>query len=188
MEFDTVLKKRKSTRNFKKKIASWRDALDAIDSALEGPYASNHNNLYFIIIEDEKTIKQVANLSQQAWIAETGLLIAVCSDDTRLENLHGERGRVYSRQQAGAAIGTILLKLTDLGLDSCWVGAYADDVLKQTLKIPQHIQVEAIIPIGYALKKEKRPEKKRLEASIFWEVWDKWKRPALFKETKKHPL
>ena len=48
--------------------------------------------------------------------------------------MHGERGRIYARQQAGAAINTLLLKLTDLGLQSCWVGSYDDEKIRELLE------------------------------------------------------
>ena len=186
MEFNSVIKKRKSSNSFADKKPSWKYALDAIEAANQGPFAGNNNNLKFLIIEDEDTIKKISKLAEQSWINQSQLLILVCSDDTHLENLYGHKGRVYSRQQAGAAIQTIILKLTDLNLASCWVGAYSDEILKEILKIPQHIQVEAIIPIGYESKthSKKKPRKKALDTTIYGENWEKDKRPPMFKEPK----
>lgn len=186
MEFNSLIKKRKSVRSFAAKKVSWKAALDAIEAANQGAFAGNHNHLKFVIIEEKETIKKISQLSDQPWISQAPILILVCSDDLHLENLYGERGRVYSRQQAGSAIQTMLLKFVDLGLASCWVGAYADDVLKEALKIPQHIQIEAIIPFGYENKKEstEKPRKKELENAIYWEEWENEQRPPLFKEPK----
>lgn len=184
MELETVIKKRKSIRAFTDKKVSWKAALNAIESANQCPFAGNHNNLKFLIIENKEIIKKIAGLADQQWISQSSLLILVCSDDTNLENLYGERGRVYSRQQAGSVIQTILLKLVDLGLAACWVGAYSDEILKEILDIPQHIQIEAIIPIGYEDKTPfiKKPKKKELENVLYWEKWRENKRSPLFKE------
>jgi len=189
MEFDHIIKKRKSIRNFTKRKVSWKFALDAIEAANQGPFAGNHNNLKFVIIENNNTINKIAEITEQPWISDSNLLILVCSDDIHLENIYGERGRVYSRQQAGATIQTILLKLIDLGLESCWVGAYADEILKESLRIPQHIQIEAIIPIGYEDKSKsiKKPRKKALDNAIYWEKWDNEKRPTILKESENLP-
>lgn len=184
MDFDKVVEKRHSVRSFKDKKASWKDAMTAIDSALQGPFAGNMNNLKFIIVENAEKIKNIANHSQQSWISEASLLIVICSDDSSLEKQYEERGTVYSRQQAGAAINTMLLKLTDLGLGSCWVGAYADEYVKRELDIPSDIQVEGIIPVGYEnpSKIRKKPTKHTLERAINWEKWGKNKRPAFFQD------
>ena len=186
MEFDSVIKKRKSAQAFTAKKPSWKAILDAIDSAIQNPFAGNHNNLKFLIIEDSKTINKIANLAEQTWISESSTLVLICSNETHLENIYGERGRIYSRQQAGAAIQTLLLKLVDLGLSACWVGAYSDKDIKHLLSIPNKIQIEAIIPIGYenkAVKIEKK-KKEHLEKVIYWESWFNDKRPPLFKEPK----
>jgi len=182
MEFDLVVEKRKSVHSFKNKKVDWRDILESVDAACQGPFADSRNNLKFLIIEEPKKIEKIAEFSDQTWIGESQILVVVCSDDTHLENMHGERGRVYSRQQAGSAIITFILKLTDLGLSSCWVGSYKDELVKQFLKIPSHIQIEAIIPIGHESAKSKKKKKKELEHSIFWEEWDKRRRPSLIQE------
>jgi nitroreductase len=184
MEFEKVARKRKSVRNFKPKAPSWKDVLYAIDLANQGPFAGNQNNLRYLIVEDIQMIKSIASLCEQTWIANAKMLIVVCSDDTYLENLYGERGRVYSRQQAGAAIQTLMLALTEKGIDSCWVGSYSDELVREKLKIPQHIQIEAIVPAGFELGKEKKPTKKSLEKSLFWENWGNDKRPSLFEARK----
>jgi len=184
MELNRVIEKRHSTRSFGKKQASFKDVMLAIDYALQGPFAGNMNNIKFIIIENPETISRIAKCADQDWIADASIAVAVCSNDKFLEKQYQERGIVYSRQQAGAAIMTFLLKLTDLELDSCWVGAFNDEPLRNTLDIPSDINVEAIIPIGHEnpIKKREKPEKHALEKAIYWEKWNKSKRPAFFED------
>jgi nitroreductase len=185
MEFDSVIRKRRSVKSFSKKKPSWKAILDAIEATIQNPFAGNQNNIRFLIIEDKDTIKNLSKLAEQTWISESSILVLVCSDDTHLENMYGERGRIYSRQQSGAAIQTFLLKIVDLGLSACWVGAYTDETVKQKLSIPQHIQIEAMIPIGFSSHQQKRrPRKKDLENLISWESWKNSSRPTLFKEQK----
>jgi nitroreductase len=182
MEFDKVVENRKSVRSFKTKKVEWRDILDAIDSANQAPFASNLNNLKYIIIEEQKTIDKLAELSEQLWINEAPSLVIVCSDEGNMKNLHGEIGRIYSRQQAGAAIENFLLKITEMGLSSCWVGSFDEASVKDLLEIPEKIHVEALLPIGYEKEKSPRKKKKSIESTIYWENWDTSKRPTFIKE------
>lgn len=184
MSFDALVKKRKSVRSFKSKKANWKDVLAAVDCASQGPFAGNNNNLRFLIVENKEKIKQLATFAEQEWIAESGIIILVCADETHLENVYGERGRVYSRQQAGAAIQTIMLKLTELGLSSCWVGSYSDHDIKNEFKIPHNIQIEAVIPVGYEKEVLSKKGKKDLESVLFWEEWEGDRRPTKNEETK----
>lgn len=182
MDFDKVINKRASVTSFTSRGASWKDAMLAIDAALQGPFAGNRNNLKFLIVEHHDTIKKIANLCSQSWIAQSKLTIVVYSDDSILEEMYGERGRIYSRQQAGAAINTILLKLVDLGLSGCWVGSYMDEILREVLKIPGHMQIEAVIPVGYAKSAPKKKRKVALDASVDWEEHDQDRRPTATEE------
>lgn len=184
MEFDELIKKRRSVRSFEKKPVDFRKILEAIDAANQGPFAGNHNTMHYVIIEDAGTIKRIAEHAQQSWIANAPAMIVVCSDDTNLENIYGERGRVYAKQQSGAAIITLIFKLVEAGLSTCWVGAFTDEVVKTTLGIPLHIQIEAILPIGHGKEEKHQPKhiKKELATTIFWEGWRRSRRPTLFKE------
>ena len=184
MQFDHVVEKRHSVRSFRDKKASWKVVLEAIDAANQGPFADSRNPLKFLVIEEQKTIGAIAERTGQLWVNEASILVLVCSDDMHLENMHGERGKKYARQQSGAAVAHLLLKLTDLGLGSCWVGAFSDEQLKQHLHIPSHIEVEAIVPIGYEKSKagSSPRRKKALENSLYWESWGTGKRPSLFRD------
>ena len=182
MKFDDVIEARHSARTFKPKKVKFGDILEAIDAALKGPFAGNINNLKFVIVEDEKTIKMLSKHANQTWINEASAVIIICSDDTHLENQYGKMGADYSRQQAGAAINTIILKLTDLEINSCWVGSFDYEIIKELLKIPQNIHIEAMIPVGYEKGKAKKPRKHELETLIRWENWNTFKRPTIFPE------
>jgi len=184
MEFDEVVTRRRSVRSYDSRDVDWRDIMAAVDAALQGPFGGNHNNLRFLIVEDPHTIHDVAEFCEQDWVRGASVLIVVCSDERHLEDYYGERGRVYSRQQAGAAINSVLFKLTDLGLGACWIGAYSDGDVRAKLKIPGHVQVEAIISVGYDADHTLKKDKKDIESALSWELWDQHRRPTLFEEGK----
>ncbi|NCO11244.1 hypothetical protein CO038_01955 [Candidatus Pacearchaeota archaeon CG_4_9_14_0_2_um_filter_39_13] len=182
MNLDKVIDERRSVREFSDKKVKWADVLEAVDSARKAPLAGNHCNFKFIIIEDSKKKNKLAEVAEQYWIADAPMIVIVCSDDAPLENIYYDRGKIYARQQAGAAIENFLLKITDMGLSCCWVGAFPDEIVKQILKIPNHIHVEAILPVGYAKFKTKAPKKSSLEKIISWESWGTKKRPTGVKD------
>jgi len=182
MKLDDAINNRASVRSFKDKKVRWDLILEAIDTASKVPFAGNINNLKFIIVQNPDLKNKIAEHSQQDWIADAPIIAVLCSDDSKLEKMYYERGLVYSRQQAGAAIQNFLLKITDLGLESCWVGAYADELIKQLLKIPEYINIEAILPVGYGRGKPKKIRKAHLENLINWDFWNVKKKPKKRKE------
>ncbi|OIO80119.1 hypothetical protein AUJ84_04595 [Candidatus Pacearchaeota archaeon CG1_02_32_132] len=178
MDFDKVINSRRSVHNFSSKRVKWSSVLEAIDTTRKAPFAGNNNVLKFIIVEKKETKDKISKLSEQYWMADAGIIVVACSDDKELEKVYYEGGINYARQQAGAAIENFLLKITALGLSSCWVGSYQDELVKQLLKIPEHITIEAILPVGYENGKTKVPKKVSLENIISWEKWNNRNRPT----------
>ena len=150
MELDRAIQKRKSVRKFNlKKKPDWRTIIECIDSARFAPMAGNNYTLKFILVDDEEKIKEITESCQQDFISEAKYLVVACSNPSRAVNLYGETGKVYSRQQAGAAIENFLLKITESGLSTCWIGFFVEEQIRKTLGIPDTVNVEAIFPIGY---------------------------------------
>ncbi len=150
MELDSAIQKRKSVRKFNlKKKPDWRTIIECIDSARFAPMAGNNYTLKFILIDDEEKIKEITESCHQNFVSESKYVVVACSDPSRTVNLFGEAGKVYSRQQAGAAIENFLLKITESGLSTCWVGKFVEEQVKKVLGIPENVNIEAIFPIGY---------------------------------------
>lgn len=169
MELDKAIKERRSVRKFKEKKPDWRDILDCVDSTRYTPMAGGNFTLKIILVDNEEKIEKLADAAQQEFLAETKYVLVVCSDPTRTVNAYGDRGYSYCRQQAGAAIQTFLLKLTQAGLATCWVGHFIDEQVKRALKIPEKINVEALLPIGYESKKPiTRDTKANLDNALFF--------------------
>jgi len=172
MELDKTIKNRKSIRSFKDKKPNWRDILDCIDSMRYTPMAGDNFTLKFILVDDKEKIEKLANAAQQDFITQAKYVLVVCSDPSRTVNAYEERGEIYCRQQAGAAIQTFLLKTTEAGLATCWIGHFIDEQVKRELRIPEKINVEAMFPIGYELKKSStRRIKSDLDKALYFNVY-----------------
>ncbi len=187
MEFDEVVSKRHSVRSYRAKAVSWRDVVEAADAARLIPLSGNTNTLKILITFDPEKIEKLAEYAEQAWIADASMVAVVCSEEEILEKMYGERGRIYSRQQAGAAIQTFLLKLTDRGIGGCWVGSYEDYKVRRLFEIPENVQIEALIPIGYEKAKPIASKHHRpLKGFMRWEKWSQKEIPSFFKEPSIH--
>ncbi len=182
MNIDAAIEKRRSIRDFSSKKVRWSQVLEAIDAAIKAPFAGNINHLQFVIVSDQKIKNEIATQSQQLWLSEASYIVVICSDSKHLESLYNDRGKAYAKQQAGAAIENFLLKIVDMGLASCWVGAYLDERIKDCLDIPDNMEIEALLPVSYPdkIKKTKVPRRARLENVIHWGNWGTRKKPAIF--------
>lgn len=156
---DKIIHNRRSIKKFKSTKPDWREIIECIDAMRYAPMAGNNFSLKFILVDDEKKIAELTKASQQEFIKEAQYVLVVCTTPGRTEISYGERGKNYLKQQAGAAIQNFLLKITEYKLATCWVGHFVDEQVKDILSIPKDMNVEALFPIGYPMKK---PESKRI--------------------------
>jgi nitroreductase len=176
MELNTAIKKRHSVRSFKTtKKAKWQDVVKAVDAANYSPSAGNIGTVRFILVSDSEKIAKITQSCQQGFIAKASHIVVVCSNLTQVKRAYKQRGEKYSKQQAGAAIQNFLLEITNLGLGACWVGAFHDSGIRETLDIPESVEVEAVIPVGYEMAKGKPRKKMELDSVLFFNKWNNTK-------------
>lgn len=175
MGLNSLLKARHSTRKFKNKKPDWRDIIECINAARFSPMAGDNYTLKFILISDKEKIQKLAKTAQQDFIAQAHYIVVACSTPKRTLNAYGERGKMYLHQQAGAAIENFLLKITEKKLATCWIGHFTEPHVKQILKIPDDVQVEAIFPIGFEEKKPKKKAKIDLDNILYFEEYSRKK-------------
>ncbi|MBS3086322.1 nitroreductase family protein [Candidatus Pacearchaeota archaeon] len=155
MDFDKLIKSRASVRKFSSKKPDWRNIIECIDAARYAPTAGHNSALKFILVDDSESIKKITKACQQDFISSAHYVVVVCSNPSRLVNAYGESGEAYARQQAGAGIQNFLLKIEQVGLSTCWVGYFAEEQIKEVLKIPKDVNVEAVFPIGFEYEKKR---------------------------------
>jgi len=168
MGVERLIKARRSIRKFKSSKPDWREIIECIDSTRYAPMAGNNFYLKFILVEDGEKIQKLAEAAQQNFITKAKYVIVVCTTPGRTETAYGERGSKYLKQQAGAAIQNLLLKLTECKLATCWVGHFVDEQVKDILDIPDEIDVEAMFPIGYPYEKPKEKRYIELDSILYF--------------------
>src|SRR3989344_9669689 len=72
---------------------------------------------------------------------------------------------------SAAAAENMLLTAHSLGLGSCWVGAFDEEEIRRICNLPEHVNVQGIITIGYADENPQAPPKYRIEHVMFFEKW-----------------
>jgi nitroreductase len=66
----------------------------------------------------------------------------------------------------------MVLKATELGLGTCWIGWFKERQIKKILKIPQKVKVTALLAVGYSKENTvKIRDRKPLEKILFFNKW-----------------
>ena len=161
---------RRSIRNYLRKPVEFDKLTLLLKAASKAPSAGNLQDYRFIVVTDKDVIKGLADhCTEQYWIGQAPVILVVCSDTERTESYYGLRGqRLYSIQNAAAAIQNILLAAHNMGLGACWVGSFEEDYLLSILGIPDDVRPQAIITIGYADGEPIEREEESIDSMVYF--------------------
>ena len=180
MEFKKLVKTRATVKKYSSKKPPVELIVEAIETA---NLAFTHGNLHilkFIIVEDQTTIDKISESCQQEYIKTAPYIIVVCSDPKLVNKMYDVRADKYIKHHTGAVAENLLLKFCDLGLAASWVGAFSDPTIKNALYIPDNINLELIITIGYEFikgKKKQSPKPTLVNRLFFEKYGNKFHKP-----------
>ena len=178
MKFNDILKKRHCSRHFKSKDIGEKDLSEILDSARFSPCAGGIFAIKLIVVDDKSKKGKIAEACLgQKFVAEAPQIIVVCSDMEPITKSYGSLAGMFARQQAGAAIENIFLKTTELGLGTCWIGAFDENPIRRALHLPDKFKVEAILPLGYEQGKSLIKEKIDLRRIVRFNEWSEKSQP-----------
>ncbi|MBU4502607.1 MAG: nitroreductase family protein [Nanoarchaeota archaeon] len=174
MELKEAIKNRRSIRNYQPDKPVAHDLIaDIIDTARYAPSSGNLQNWKVIIISDaEKKDRLATACLRQKWMVNASAILVVCNNIADVKRLYKERGEfLYSIQNIAGFTQNILLTAHSLGLATCWVGAFDPDAVKRVLRIPEGVEPEAIVALGYGIEEVDVPPRKTVDQICFFEVW-----------------
>ena len=154
---------RYSVRSYTSVKISENDLNEILESARLAPSACNIQPWKFVVVKDPK-IKEEFSVAckNQQFVAQASVVIAGCLKEA-------EAYKMSSSYDSGAldlgiAMTNMTLQAVNLGLGSCWIGAFYEDQVQKVLKIPEDIRVVALLTIGYPEEKS-IPKKVRKDLS-----------------------
>jgi len=168
-----AIKQRRSVRAYTREDVSEEDVEKLIEAARLAPSAGNIQPWRFVIVRGAEVKRKLAEAAlYQTFIEEAPVVIVVCADEAQSSQGYGNRGAtLYCIQDTAAATQNILLAAHALGLGTCWVGAFREELVKKALNAPMNIRPVAIIPVGHAAEKPRAPLRRSLEEVVHYETF-----------------
>ena len=159
MDVMSAIKTRKSVRSFLSKDVEEDKLKLVLEAARLAPSASNRQEWRFVVVREEKTRQLLSKAAKnQPQVAEAPVVIACCAKN---DNHAMTCGQVCYPIDVAIAIDHMTLAAVELGLGTCWIGAFYEQEAKKILGIPQDISIVELLPLGYP-KDPKPIEKDRL--------------------------
>jgi len=149
MDVFEAIKGRRSVRQYKPDVVPKELVEKILDAARWAPSGGNIQPWKFIVISDRNLVELLRKVSP-GYLGETPSAILVCSDKEKAHRIGGALGRDYlSVADCAMAVENMLLAAYALGLGSCVVKSFSRIAVKEMLEIPEDIEPELLVMIGY---------------------------------------
>ena len=180
MEFFEVVYSRRSIRKFLDRDVEDEKIIKILDAARWAPSGGNIQPWRFIVVKDRKLIKLIKDFAP-GMIGEPPVLIVVCSDRREAYEKGGVLGRDYlSIVDCAMATENMLLAAKALGLGSCVIRSFNPKAVKEILELPEPVEPELLVAIGYPAEEPSPPPRKELKEITYinrygvrWEVLER---------------
>jgi coenzyme F420-0:L-glutamate ligase/coenzyme F420-1:gamma-L-glutamate ligase len=196
-----VFRSRRSVKEYSPKEISNEVLFRILEASRWAPSAHNAQPWRFIVIQDSATKRKLAKAMASRWnkdMSKNGvpkeqreslikasverfenapIIIIVCLTMEDMDEYPDDRRKkieyVIAVQSVAAAIENMLLAAHGEGLGSCWFCAplFCQDVVRKILKIPQYVDPQALITLGYPADRPNPPPRKTLEEIVHQNHW-----------------
>lgn len=165
-----LLKGRRSIRRYRPDPVPEEMVAQILEAGRWAPSASNRQPWSFIVVQDEKIRRQVAQhaayfIIRWAHAGEAPLLIVLCGD---------ARSRLYRQflhEDIGLTGGQMMLQAKALGLGTCWLGGVDRKAIADVLKLPEQIEVIGLLTVGFPAKEPPPTPRKALTEIVHYDVY-----------------
>jgi nitroreductase len=122
MEFTEVIKNRYSVRDYKPVPVEEEKLNEVLEAARLAPTACNRQPFQFIVIHTKGKEEDLKRIYRGAWFAKAPVIICACAVPS--ESWVRSDGTIYYFIDLAIAVDHLVLAATNLGLGTCWVGAF----------------------------------------------------------------
>ncbi len=196
-----VFRSRRSVKEYLPKEVSNEVLSRILEASRWAPSAHNAQPWRFIMIQNSALKQKLAKAMASRWHRDMNkngvpkeqreslikasverfenapVIIIACLTMENMDKYPDDRRKkieyVMAVQSVAAAIQNMLLAAYSEGLGSCWfcVPLFCQDVVRKILKIPQHVDPQALITLGYPVNKPTPPPRKPLEEIVHQNHW-----------------
>ena len=170
MDVFAAISQRSSVRAYKDTAVEEDKLNKVLEGARLSPSSSNCQEWKFIVVKNKKTREKLADAALgQSFIGEAPVVIVACATESKSIMLCGQPAHTVN---VSIACAFMILQAYELGLGTCWIGAFMENEVKKILKIPEHIRVVAMTPLGYPNQPPTQKSRKALDQIVCFEKYE----------------
>ncbi len=170
MDVFTAISQRYSVRAYKTKDVEEDKLKKILEAGRLSPSANNFQDWKFIIVKNKETRKKLAKAAfGQSFIGEAPVVIVACGTEPKAMLACGQPAHTVD---VSIAFAYMILQAFELGLGTCWIGAFSEEQAKKVLSVPDNVRVVAMTPLGYPDEPPSQKSRRPLDQIICYEKYE----------------
>jgi nitroreductase len=165
-----AIKERCSVRAYEDREVEEENLQAILECARLAPSASNLQEWRIVVVRDREMRARMAEAANsQAFVAEAPVVLVFCAETKHHMMRCGEKSYPID---VAIAIDHVTLAAVELGLGTCWIGAFYSDKVRPLLGIPVDVPIVSLLTLGYPASGSTRPKNRfPLSEIVRYEKW-----------------
>lgn len=167
-----VITERGSIRKYTDKAIPRSDLLKVLEAARLAQSAANRQPWQFIVVTNKEMRVKLADAAHwpdrppQSSVSTAAALVICLADPDASRRVGPFNGFLVD---LAIAIENMALTAWELGIGSCWIGAFQEDKVKALLNAPANLRVVSLLTLGYADEQPRPKSRKSLNEIIHYQ-------------------
>ncbi len=173
MKFNELAKARVSIRSYTKRIVSKKMLGEVLEAGRLAPTACNYQPFQFVVVQEKENLAALAEGYPAPWFAEAPVVIAICTQPSKAWKRDKHDSKNFADIDATIAADHMTLAAAELGLGTCWIGAFDPKIVRKALGVPRNIEPVILLTLGHPNENGRPKTRKPLTELVRYETWAK---------------
>ncbi len=173
MKFIDLAKQRVSIRSYTKKPVSKKMLTEILEAGRLAPSACNYQPFQFVVVKEKENLAALAKGYPAPWFAEAPVVIAICTKPSIAWTRKKHDDKNYTDVDGAIAADHMTLAAAELGIGTCWVGAFDPKIIRKALGVPRSVEPLILLTLGHPNEKGRPKIRKPLNELVSYETWTK---------------
>lgn len=169
MEFSELVEKRYSVRAYEPDPVGDEKLQKVLRAARLAPTAANRQPFQILVIHTEGREGELKRIYGRDWFVQPPLVICACGVPERSWT-RGD-GKNFVDVDVAIVMDHLILAAANLGLGTCWIGAFDPDAAREVLGLPEDVEPIVFTPLGYPADRPKAKRRKPVSELVRYERW-----------------
>lgn len=169
MNFLDLARIRFSVRRFEATPIPEDDLAQVLEAGRLAPSAANRQPCHLIVVRNEEQRRKLGVAYPRDWFWQAPVIIVVCVESARAWVRADNKS--YGDVDGAILVDHMTLCAADLGLGTCWIGAFDPRRVAEVLNLPSGMEPLAMLPLGYPAEPVRAKSRKPVTEWVHQEKW-----------------